>query len=54
MNPNTNKRGVLITGLPDTSVASHAKICTPLGIAIMKLASEMKLREIWGMPVENM
>jgi hypothetical protein len=45
---------VLSIGRPDTSVASQAKTWMALGIATMKLASEMKLSVMSGRPTANM
>ncbi len=35
-------------------VATHANICTPLGMATMRLAAEKKLATTRGTPVANM
>ena len=50
----TKSSGVFSTGRPAISVATHAKICTPLGMVIMKLTRETNDSATWGRPVTNM
>jgi len=52
--PRTNSIGVFRTDLPAMIVATQANICTPLGMAISRLAAEKKLSERFGRPVANM
>ncbi len=52
--PTSQSIGTLYTGLPSQSVASQAKICTPVGIATSMLAAEKKAVASCGMPTVNM
>ncbi len=50
----TKRNGVANTALPSQIVASHAKICTPAGMAMVMLAAAKKLRISGGSPTANM
>ena len=41
-------------GRPFQSAAIQQKICTAVGMTMMRLAAVKKLRPIWGRPVANM
>ena len=52
--PRMKSIGARSTGLPSHSVASQAKTCTPIGIAMAMLAAEKNDSDMSGSPVVNM